>query len=57
MIIGLVAVLVGAVWTLQGSGVIGGSFMSDSPTWLVIGIVVVVAGLLLTFLSTRKRAS
>jgi hypothetical protein len=47
MIVGLVAVLLGGVWALQGSGVLGGSVMSDSTTWLVIGIAVVVVGLLL----------
>jgi len=53
MIVGLVAVLLGGVWALQGAGVLGGSGMSNSPTWLVIGIVVVVAGLLLIVLGAR----
>jgi hypothetical protein len=56
LIVGLVAVLLGGVWALQGIGVIGGSFMSDSPTWVVIGAVVVVAGLLMIVLGARKRA-
>jgi len=41
---GLLLVLVGAVWTLQGFGVIGGSLMTGSRTWLVIGLVLVVLG-------------
>jgi hypothetical protein len=53
MIVGLVAVLLGGVWALQGGGVIGGSVMSDSPTWLVIGAVVVIGGLLLIVLGAR----
>lgn len=53
VIIGAVAVLLGGVWALQGSGVIGGSVMSDSATWLVIGAVVVVAGLVLIVLGAR----
>jgi hypothetical protein len=53
VIVGAVAVVVGGVWALQGSGVLGGSFMSDSPTWLVIGIVVVVVGLLVVVLGVR----
>ena len=36
-IVGLLLVLVGAVWTLQGFGVVGGSSMTGSTTWLVIG--------------------
>ncbi|WP_460401384.1 hypothetical protein [Actinophytocola sediminis] len=45
VIVGLAAVLVGGVWALQGVGVLGGSGMSNSPTWLAIGAVVAVAGL------------
>jgi hypothetical protein len=55
VIVGLVAVLLGGVWALQGIGVIGGSVMSNSPTWVVIGAVVVVLGLLTIVLGTRKR--
>ena len=38
-VVGLLLVLIGAVWTLQGFGVVGGSFMTGSTTWLVIGLV------------------
>jgi hypothetical protein len=51
-VLGVLLVLIGAVWTLQGVGVIGGSFMTGSATWLVIGIVLVAAGLALV---TRRR--
>ena len=50
--VGLLLVLVGAVWALQGVGVIGGSVMTGSATWLVIGLVLVVAGLALV---ARRR--
>lgn len=53
--IGLVAALVGAVFTLQGIGVLGGSFMSGSGTWTVIGIALVAAGLALYARATRAR--
>lgn len=53
--IGLVAALVGAVFTLQGIGVLGGSFMSGSGTWTVIGIALVAAGLTLYARATRAR--
>jgi hypothetical protein len=51
-VVGLLLVLIGAVWALQGVGVIGGSSMTGSPTWLVIGIVLVIAGLALAL---RRR--
>ena len=53
--IGVVVAVVGAVFTLQGVGVLGGSFMSGSATWAVIGIVMVVAGLTLYGRATRTR--
>lgn len=55
VLVGAVAVLLGGVWALQGSGVIGGSAMTDSTTWLVIGVVVVVVGAVLIVFGARKR--
>lgn len=53
VIVGVVAVLLGGVWALQGSGVLGGSAMSGSSMWLVIGIVVVVAGAAMIVMGAR----
>jgi len=53
VIVGAVVVLLGGVWALQGSGVIGGSAMTDSTTWLVVGIVVVAVGAVLIFFGAR----
>ena len=39
LIIGLLAILAGAVWTLQGVGFIPGSSMSSNLTWVIIGLV------------------
>jgi hypothetical protein len=55
MIIGGLAVLVGGVWIGQGAGLIKGSFMTGSRTWLAIGLLCLVVGLLLIFLSLRPR--
>ena len=55
-IIGGLAVLVGGVWIGQGAGFIKGSFMTGSPTWLAIGLLCVVFGLLLIFLAVRRRS-
>jgi hypothetical protein len=57
VVVGLVCLLVGGVWALQGFGVIGGSFMTDSPTWLVIGLVVAVVGLALLLVAVRGQRS
>jgi len=52
-LLAVVVAVVGAVFTLQGIGVLGGSFMSGSATWAVIGIIMVVAGITAYGYSTR----
>ena len=51
--LGILLVLVGALWTLQGLGVVGGSVMSGVTLWAVIGPIVVLAGIALA-LSARR---
>lgn len=47
-IVGVVLVLMGGVWFLQGIGVIvSDSFMTNSTTWVLIGAVVALAGIAL----------
>ena len=53
--IGILLVVVGIVWTLQGVGVLGGSAMSGVTTWAVIGPLVAVAGLVLAVSGRRRR--
>ena len=47
MILGLVLIAIGALWSLQGAGVVGGSVMTGRPQWIVIGLPVALIGLLL----------
>ena len=51
--LGLVCLVAGTVFFFQGIGVIGGSFMTGSTTWAVIGPVVVLAGVGLLALARR----
>ena len=51
-VVALLMLLIGGLWTLQGLGLVGGSFMTGSTTWLVIGLVLVAAGIALL---TRRR--
>jgi len=55
IVIGALAVLTGAVWTLQGLGYIRGSFMTGAPLWAVIGPVVLLAGLVIMVAALRGR--
>ncbi len=57
IVIGALAVLSGALWTLQGLGVIGGSGMSGKTMWAVIGPIVVVVGIVLIVLGVRRRGT
>ncbi|MDT5043004.1 MAG: hypothetical protein QOE51_3989 [Actinoplanes sp.] len=53
---GLLAVVLGGVWTLQGLNLLGGSVMSGVTLWAIIGPVVAIAGLILIVIGVRKRA-
>ncbi len=56
---GVVLLLVGLLWCLQGSGSLGQSGgMNGKSQWLVIGVIVAVLGLILVVLGIRSlRAS
>ncbi|WP_422752365.1 hypothetical protein [Micromonospora sp. WMMD708] len=53
--LGLLAVVVGAVWTVQGLGYVDGSLMSDQRVWAVVGPLLVLAGLVLLWRGLRAR--
>jgi len=56
LVIGGIAILAGAVWILQGSGVLPGSFMTGQRMWLMIGIVVGIVGVALAYNGIRRPA-
>ena len=56
IIVGIVLVLLGLLWVLQGSNVIGGSVMSGQSMWLWIGIVVAIVGLVVLVWGWLRRA-
>ncbi len=55
VVVGVAAALAGIVWTLQGLGYVGGSFMSGATVWAIIGPVVALAGLVLIAIASRSR--
>jgi hypothetical protein len=53
--IGVLLVLMGLIWTLQGLDVLkGSSVMSGKPLWAVIGSIVALAGVALVLGKTRR---
>jgi hypothetical protein len=54
-IIGILLVLAGAVWFLQGINVLPGSFMTGQPQWAVYGGIAIVVGAVALWFANRRR--
>jgi hypothetical protein len=56
VIVGILLLLAGIVFSLQGANVIGGSaLMSGNPTYIYVGIVVALVGVVLAALGFRSK--
>jgi len=51
---GILLVVVGAIWVLQGAGFLKGSFMTGQGMWLFIGLGCVAVGAWLIIRSRRS---
>jgi uncharacterized membrane protein len=54
---GVLFLIVGCVWFLQGINVIPGSFMTGQTKWAVYGALTLIAGIGLLAWSHRRRNS
>lgn len=52
---GVLLVLMGGLWTFQGLGYVGGSFMSGVALWAIVGPIVAGFGLALLLVQLRAR--
>lgn len=52
-VLGVLLILAGGTFALQGLNVLLGSFMSGRPEWLVNGVVLVVLGAGVLFMANR----
>ena len=57
VIVGVIVLIVGAVFAGQGANLIPGSSMTGDRTWLYIGIVMAVVGVILIVLGRRRPKS
>lgn len=57
VIAGALLAVVGAVWTLQGVGYLGGSPMTGVLLWAVVGPVVALGGLIAVAFGLRRSRS
>ena len=55
--LGVLMFAVGLLWTLQGLGYVGGSSMTGSETWAVIGPAFAGLGVALVWVALTKRGS
>jgi len=55
--VGLIVALFGLVWALQGFGVLGGSPMSNTTTWSIIGPITALTGIVIAVFSWRKLSA
>ncbi len=54
-ILGVILVLIGVIWVLQGVNILPGSFMSGHILYAVLGIIVGAIGAFLLTYTNRKR--
>jgi hypothetical protein len=54
-VVGVICVLMGCVWFLQGINVIPGSFMTGQSKWAIIGGLLFVVGVGLLVAANRRR--
>ncbi len=55
VVIGILMVLLGGLWILQGVNILPGSFMSGQSFWAIVGTGVLIVGALLCYLGLRRR--
>jgi uncharacterized membrane protein HdeD (DUF308 family) len=54
-VIGILLILAGAVWFLQGVNVLPGSFMAGQTRWAVYGAIAILAGIALLAYARPRR--
>jgi len=55
IVLGVVLLVIGAVFTFQGLGYLGGSAMTGVTLWAIVGPVIAVIGLVLIVRAARSR--
>ncbi len=53
LIVGVLMILMGGVWLLQGIGILPGSFMTGQMFWAVMGAILLAVGGLLVIVGFR----
>jgi hypothetical protein len=56
IVAGVLCLLLGCVWILQGINVLPGSFMTGQTRWAIYGALLVIIGIGLLFSANRRAA-
>jgi hypothetical protein len=56
-VVGLILIMMGGIWFLQGINILPGSFMTGQIRWAVYGGIAVSAGIVLLVTASRRRAN
>ncbi|MCV7221493.1 hypothetical protein [Mycolicibacterium elephantis] len=55
-VLGVIVALFGLLFALQGFGVVGGSPMSNTTTWSILGPLIALVGIALTVGALRRKS-
>jgi hypothetical protein len=56
IVAGVLCLLLGCVWILQGINILPGSFMTGQTKWAIYGALLVIIGIGLLFSANRRAA-
>lgn len=56
IIVGAIVALMGLIFMFQGLGVIGGSAMTGSTLWAILGPIIALAGIVLVVVGLRRKS-
>ena len=56
VVVGALVAIMGVVFTLQGIGLVGGSAMTGSTSWAVLGPIIALVGIGLVVAGLRRRS-
>jgi hypothetical protein len=55
-ILGVLVILMGCVWFLQGMNILPGSVMTGDPQWSINGAIAILVGAIVVWLSNRGKS-
>lgn len=53
--VGIVLILLGGLWLLQGVGILAGSVMTGQSFWAIVGVILLIVGIVLCALGAWRR--